>query len=128
MNKKDYVILGIIGIVLAVACILWFCLTGGKGQEAYIICNNNEIYQCKMTDFAVVVVDNGIAVNCKDVDEAVEYFDENETATNIVVISDGYAYVLKARCPDQICVNSKHINTVSESVVCMPNKVAVSIR
>lgn len=32
-----------------------------------------------------------------------------------------------ADCPDQICVNSAHINAHGGSIVCLPNKVILKI-
>ena len=47
--------------------------------------------------------------------------------TNILVISDGKAYVSEASCPDLICVKHRPIWREGEAIVCLPNKVVVSI-
>lgn len=47
--------------------------------------------------------------------------------TNTLVIKDGKAYVSAASCPDLICVGHRAINSVGETVVCLPNKVVISI-
>lgn len=51
----------------------------------------------------------------------------NNTVTNTVVVEDGFAYVINASCPDKLCQKHKKINKTGESIVCLPNKVVVSI-
>lgn len=46
---------------------------------------------------------------------------------NVVVISDGYAYVESASCPDGECVKKGRISEVGEFIACLPNDVVVEI-
>lgn len=48
--------------------------------------------------------------------------------TNFLTIQDGKAQMSKADCPDKICVRHKAISKDGESIICLPNKVVVSIR
>lgn len=48
--------------------------------------------------------------------------------TNQVVISGGKVQMEEADCPDQICVRQHAISTAGESIVCLPNRVVVTIR
>lgn len=50
-----------------------------------------------------------------------------EYGKNVLVISDGTATVTEATCPDLICVNHRAISFEGEQIVCLPNKVVVSI-
>lgn len=47
---------------------------------------------------------------------------------NILVIEDGHAFVREASCPDGICVAHKPISKDSESIVCLPNKVVITVK
>ncbi len=47
--------------------------------------------------------------------------------TNQLVIQDNEAKMEAANCPDKICVNQKAISKAGESIICLPNKVVVSI-
>ena len=52
--------------------------------------------------------------------------------TNVLVIEDGYAYLVYSDCPDKTCVmgNGIHGNKISyngERIVCLPNKVMIEI-
>ncbi len=56
---------------------------------------------------------------------------ENQTIeigkTNRLVIENGNARMEWADCPDQICVNHKAVDKNGESIICLPNKVVVSV-
>ena len=47
--------------------------------------------------------------------------------TNQLIIENGTARMEWADCPDQICVNHRAVNKNGESIICLPNKVVVSI-
>lgn len=46
---------------------------------------------------------------------------------NTFEIKDGEARMVYANCPDQICVHSRAISSVGESIVCLPNHVILKI-
>ena len=46
---------------------------------------------------------------------------------NKLSIQDGYAEIIDASCPDQICVNHQPIQKSGESIVCLPNKLVIEI-
>ena len=52
---------------------------------------------------------------------------EHEEEHNLLVIKDGMAYVESASCPDGICVSHKPISRSGESIVCLPNRVVITV-
>lgn len=46
---------------------------------------------------------------------------------NILQIREGKADITAASCPDRICVNHRPVNRQGESLVCLPNRVAVEV-
>lgn len=48
--------------------------------------------------------------------------------TNVLVIEDGCAYLSYAECPDHTCVRTGKIRYVGESIVCLPNRLSVTVR
>ena len=47
--------------------------------------------------------------------------------TNKLVISGGEAYMVEANCPDRTCVRTGKISKTGEKIVCLPNKIYISI-
>lgn len=47
--------------------------------------------------------------------------------TNTVVIENGCAYMESATCPDKLCVNTGKIKDNSRDIICLPNKVRVTL-
>ncbi len=46
---------------------------------------------------------------------------------NRLVIQDGAAYMESASCPDGICVRHHPISKDGESIICLPNRVVVTV-
>ena len=46
---------------------------------------------------------------------------------NTLVIADGRASVIKATCPDGVCVRHRAIDRAGQSIICLPNKVVVRV-
>ena len=53
---------------------------------------------------------------------------EDKNGLNTLVIKDGAAYIEYASCPDGICSAHKPISRKGESIVCLPNKVAITVK
>ena len=47
--------------------------------------------------------------------------------TNMLRIKDGSAKMVEADCPDQICVHQRNISKNGETIICLPNKVVVTV-
>ena len=59
--------------------------------------------------------------------------DKNETyslngGTNVLVIENGVAYLNYSNCPDHTCEKTGKIQYVGQSIICLPNKVAITIK
>lgn len=46
---------------------------------------------------------------------------------NILVIEGGEAYMKSADCPDGTCISVGKISLVGESIICLPNRVSVTV-
>ena len=51
---------------------------------------------------------------------------EGETI-NIIQIKNGKAYMVEASCPDQLCVDQNEISFDKEAIICLPNKVVITV-
>jgi len=59
--------------------------------------------------------------------QEIEITNSDGEVTNILLISDGTAKMTEATCPDLICVNTEAISKKGETIVCLPNKVVVTV-
>ncbi len=48
-------------------------------------------------------------------------------ASNYLVIAKGKADMIQGDCPDKLCVRQAAISHVGENIVCLPNRVVVTI-
>ena len=46
---------------------------------------------------------------------------------NVLVISDGEAWIEDASCPDHVCVQSGKVSLDGQTIVCLPNKLVISV-
>ena len=52
---------------------------------------------------------------------------KSELGTNTLVIENGTARVVDASCPDGVCERHRPISRSGESIVCLPNELAVTV-
>ena len=48
--------------------------------------------------------------------------------TNVLVIENGVAYLNYSDCPDHTCEKTGKIKYVGQSIICLPNKVSITIK
>ena len=48
--------------------------------------------------------------------------------TNLLVIEGGRAHIENSSCPDHVCERSGRISHVGETIVCLPNRVTVTVK
>lgn len=72
---------------------------------------------------------NGTITHEFPLDFEVEFtIPSGENGENHLVIRDGYAEITEASCPDKICVKHAPISESGQTIVCLPNKVVVTIK
>ena len=108
MKRNDFII---IGIILAIAAVILTVHYTASPEGGY----------------AVVSVD-GEVVKKLPLDQETSYtIETGDNDTNELVIEDGKAYLSEANCPDKLCVKQGKIFRKSETIVCLPHKVVISI-
>lgn len=103
-------------IVLAVSIFLVTCLL----TVAFFVFSDKG-------DTVVVTVD-GETFSKVPLDEDNTIDVETKYGKNTVVIKDGYVSVSTADCPDKYCVSHIKIDSVGQTIVCLPHKMVVEIR
>lgn len=47
--------------------------------------------------------------------------------TNTLTVKDGAAYMSYSSCPDHVCENTGKVRYVGETIVCLPNRLTVTV-
>lgn len=109
LKKGDIIILAAV-ICAAVSVLLLINIFSSSGSTA-------------------VVEVNGVVAAELSLDEDTVYDVETDgIVTNTVVIKNGCVSVINANCPDKICQNHKPVSKTGESIVCLPNRVIVTVQ
>ncbi len=106
-HKND--ILLILAVLIAAGG-LWLYTSFGRasGAEVCVSVDGEELLRLPLSEDTRETVGNG------------EKF-------NVIVISGGEAWVEDASCPDHVCVQSGKVSLDGQTIVCLPNKLVVSI-
>ncbi len=76
----------------------------------------------------VVVSVDGEELCCLPLDEDARLSIGDGDKFNILVISNGEAFIEDASCPDHICVQSGRVSLDGQTIVCLPNKTVISVQ
>ena len=106
-RKGDFILLI---LLLCLACILLFFTLGPQRKGA-----------------KVTVTVDGAVYGCWSLSDNQQIDIVSDYGTNQLQICDGTASVQFADCPDLICVHHVPISHAGERIVCLPNRMIVSI-
>ena len=107
--------------VILIAVLLVVALLVAGGMRIWQMNNTKD------TANVVVTIDGEVYGTYPLSEDRTERIELPDGSYNILIISGGYADVTEASCPDQICVKHNHIRYSKESIVCLPNKVVVTV-
>ena len=85
------------------------------------------IYLTRSEGASVTVTVDGKAYGEYPLNTSAEIRIGDENIYNLLVIKDGVAEVVEASCPDKLCVNQGKISFDGQSIICLPNKVVVTV-
>lgn len=72
---------------------------------------------------------NGEVVDTYRLDEDVDTVIQGyKGGTNYLIIKDGGASITEASCPDKVCVHQGVVKEAGQALVCLPNKVIVTLK
>ena len=113
MKKKIIIAAVITGVLLTAA-----------GLYAYIVFSgetNRHTAEIKL---------NGEVIRTLDLNTAADetFTVESENGYNIVCIENGEIFVREASCPDKICVNHGKLRSEYLPIICLPNKLEISLK
>ncbi|MCI8320144.1 MAG: NusG domain II-containing protein [Dorea sp.] len=106
LQKKDWFLIALILFVAGLAFFLHEFI-GGKGAGCVTVKVEGEIQGVySLSEDREIEINGG---------------------TNTLKIRNGIADMTKADCPDKLCVNQKAVSKNGESIICLPNKVVVTV-
>lgn len=111
IGKSDLLVLCLLAAGILLAVLLQTPRKNPKaGGYAVITVGDREYARTPLNEYSVIPI-----------------LDEEGNITNELTVSGGYAKMTAADCPDQLCVHQKRIRLKGETIVCLPNRVVISI-
>lgn len=106
MKKKDKILVG--GILLCALC-MWLCFSrNNTGNIVHITLDGEKIGSYSLAEEKEIPV-------------------ESVYGYNIVCIKNGQVFMKEANCPDQYCVNTGKVDSINQTIVCLPHKLIVEV-
>ena len=105
--------------VIFLSCILMGLLCVYFSQKKTPSQGKNVVVTVAGEEYVNVPLVTGVALTIN--------IDKDGVTTNVLHVENGAAYITDADCPDKVCEKTGKISRVNESIVCLPNKVVVTI-
>lgn len=105
MNKRDFILMGIIAVVIAAVCLAVF-LTKEQGAYVMVRVDGQQVATYALSAEGEYPLNGG---------------------TNTLCIRDGKAFLTDANCPDHLCVKQGKIDQTGETITCLPNRLTVTV-
>ena len=103
-HRRDLVLL--LSLVLVIAAItLALALTREPGGEVKVEIDGVEVARYSLSENGEYKLGDG----------------------NLLVIEGGEAYMRDADCPDRTCVKSGRVSSGGQTIICLPNRIAVTV-
>ena len=106
--RNDIILIAFVLVICAVGCLYLFVFR-------------------QSGDMVQITVDGVLYGTYSLSEDRVEEIRTGEDGHNRLIIRDGKAVMETASCPDGICVSHRPIFRVGESIVCLPNRVVVTV-
>ena len=109
LKKRDIILIVSLLVVGIIALVIWHFIYSVDGK--YVTIEQR---------------DNLIGIYPLNVDKEIEIEHRGEVV-NKIIIEDGYCYMEEAECPDHLCIKQGKVNKSGQTIVCLPNRVVVTV-
>lgn len=107
-GKNDVIFIGFL-VLFCIAVCVWVYKGGAvEGSNIVITVDGKEYGTYSLLEEQTITIGEG-------------------KTKNIIEIKGGKAYMKEASCPDQLCVDQNEISFDKESIICLPNKVVLTV-
>ena len=107
MKKNDFKLIGIF-LLIGIICAVIVSTTSHEGARVSVTIAGEEYHTYSLSEDATIDI-------------------ISDLGTNQLVIKNHKASVKDATCPDKLCVHQKAISKTGETIVCLPNKMVVTV-
>lgn len=107
-GKNDVIFIGFLIVFCVAVCIAVYKGGAVEGSTIAITVDGKEYGTYSLWEEQIITVGEGDNIN-------------------IIEIKDGEAFMVEASCPDQLCVDQNEISFDKESIICLPNKVVITV-
>ncbi|MBE6014333.1 MAG: NusG domain II-containing protein [Lachnospiraceae bacterium] len=125
-GKNDFILIGII-LFLALGIFAVYKLTAGAGDGGTVLISvdGREYARFPLSQEGIYLIRKGEDIRKLDSEDIPS--DITDKGYNILKVSGESATMIKAGCPDLLCVHQADIAHTGDQIVCLPNKVVVEI-
>lgn len=107
MKKNDLKLIGAF-LLIGIICIVIINLINKSGGSVIVTIDDQEYGTYSLADDTTIDI-------------------KGHYGNNRLVIQNHEASVTEASCPDKLCVHQKSISKTGETIVCLPNKMVVTV-
>ena len=107
-GKNDCLFIGFLALFCILVCVWVYKAGAVKGSYITITVDGKEYGTYSLLEEQNITIGEGEHVN-------------------VIEIKGGKAYMISASCPDQLCVNQSEICYDKQSIICLPNKLVVTV-
>ena len=108
---RNDIILAVVIIFIAAAGLLLFVMNKEAGSTVSVKLDGVEIASYSLSENVEIPIKTG----------------KNDEHINVLTIKDGKAFISEADCPDKICVETRAVSYVGETIICLPHKLVIEI-
>ena len=109
-GKNDFIFFGVI-IILLIGILVWFYFLYPTNGDSVTITIDGDVY----------------GVYSLEEEQEIPIPNKDGKISNILLISSGKAKMIEADCPDKLCMNQNSIYRNNENIVCLPNRIVVTV-
>ena len=107
-GKNDVIFISFLAVFCIAVCVWVYQGASVEGSNILITVDGEEYGKYSLLEEQTITIENG-------------------DAKNIIEIKGGKAYMKEASCPDQLCVDQNDISFDKEAIICLPNKVVITV-
>ncbi len=109
LKKRDIILIISLLLVGVIALLIWHFIYSVDGKFVSVEQRGNLIGTYPLNE-----------------DKEIE-IEHRGQVVNKIIIEDGYCYMENAECPDHLCIKQGKIEKIGQTIVCLPNKVVVTV-